>query len=68
MREVAGGVVGLSPQKLTFSLENEWPRIKMGCKRSPYGCGAPNLHSSPQHSQNPGTSPGKVTDQGHLPV
>lgn len=41
MRRVAGGIADLSPQKLAFSLEKEPPRIKMGCKRSPDGSGAP---------------------------
>lgn len=36
------GMAGLGPQKLAFSLE-KWPRIRMGCKRSPDVCGGPNL-------------------------
>lgn len=35
-----GGAAGLSPQRLPFSLE-KWLRTKMGCRRSPGGCGAP---------------------------
>lgn len=41
MRRAAGGIAGLSPQKLAFSLEKEPPRSKKGCKRSPDGSGAP---------------------------
>lgn len=57
MREVAGGVVGLSPQKLTFSLKKKWPRIKMGCKRSPYGCGAPQPAFQPSAFPDPRDQP-----------
>lgn len=45
MRGVAGGAAGLGPQKLAFAFE-KWPRIKMGCKRSPDVIGGPNLYPS----------------------
>lgn len=57
---MAGGAAGLRPQKLAFSQE-KWPRIKMGCKRSPDGFGAPNLYPRLQGPAQAGYRPEPFT-------